>query len=36
MHEEKVLTCHECGTVFLFSASKQESFHRKHLSHEPK
>lgn len=34
-HEDKVLTCRECGTQFLFSAGEQDFFEARGLTNEP-
>lgn len=35
IHEDKVLTCRECATQFLFSSGEQEFFASRGLLNEP-
>ncbi len=34
--QDKVLTCIDCGTAFVFTAGEQLFFHDKHFKNEPK
>jgi len=34
--QDKVLTCVDCGTGFVFTAGEQQFFHDKHFQNEPK
>ena len=34
--QDKVLTCIDCGTDFVFTAGEQLFFHDKHFKNEPK
>ena len=36
MYEDKTLTCVECGSEFVFSASEQEFYAEKGFQNEPK
>jgi len=35
MYQDKTLTCRDCGTDFIFSASEQEFFAEKGFTNEP-